>query len=74
MDGCRDTVKVAPLPLLEVEDDVPPDLKAELELVRDGLLEGSIQTGWNTPEYYGCEFFSIEWGNVGYRSHQAIEY
>jgi len=37
-------------PFHDFEDQVPDDLKAELEEVRKGIIEGSISTGWPLGE------------------------
>jgi basic membrane protein A len=42
--GTLDAVGLAPLHAFE--DDVPADLLAELDQVRQGLIDGSIGTGW----------------------------
>lgn len=41
---------VAMLPLYEFEEVVPKDLKEEMDAVRQGLMDGSISTGWTPPE------------------------
>jgi basic membrane protein A len=42
--GTLDAVGLAPLHAFE--DDVPANLLAELDQVRQGLIDGSIGTGW----------------------------
>jgi peptide/nickel transport system substrate-binding protein len=44
----NDGVGIAPFN--EFEDDVPDDLKAELNEVRTGLIAGDISTGWGVAE------------------------
>ena len=46
--GVYEAVRVPPLH--QFEEFVPADLKEELEIVRNGLEDGSISTGWVPPE------------------------
>jgi ABC-type transport system substrate-binding protein/basic membrane lipoprotein Med (substrate-binding protein (PBP1-ABC) superfamily) len=48
--GTLDNDGVGIAPFHEFEDDVPADLKAELEEVRQGVIAGTIHTGWGVAE------------------------
>ena len=37
-------------PYHDWEDRIPDDLKAELEVIREGVIDGSISTGWGVAE------------------------
>ena len=37
-------------PYHDWEDQIPDDLKAELEVIREGVIDGSISTGWGVAE------------------------
>jgi basic membrane protein A len=44
--GTLDNNGVAMAPFHEFDDDVPDDLKAELDEVRTALIDGTVETGW----------------------------
>jgi peptide/nickel transport system substrate-binding protein len=48
--GTLDNEGVSLAPFHEFEDQVPDDLKAELDEVRQGIIDGTVDTGWGTGE------------------------
>ncbi|MGD2177642.1 MAG: ABC transporter substrate-binding protein [Anaerolineae bacterium] len=48
--GTLDNGGVGIAPFHEFEDEVPADLKAELDEIRTGLIAGDISTGWGVAE------------------------
>jgi peptide/nickel transport system substrate-binding protein len=46
LEGTLENAGVGLAPLNEFEDDVPADLKAELDEVKAGVISGEISTGW----------------------------
>ncbi len=48
--GTLDNEGVSLAPFHEFEDQVSDDLKAELDEVRQGIIDGTIDTGWGTGE------------------------